>query len=224
MFLHKWPKTVSKIWDRPTIPLYWLQTSGNYRCTQEESAWPLITACDAWTAHEKVTVVQAQLRISSTLRIFLCRALIMISDSSWLTSLPRPLACRRGPRAGSRRGGRRNGRGRGLGRRLGKRFRNKLGWRLRKRFGKPPKTFPGRGPSAGAARAPLTPSSSGPDPDQSGPGQRRGPDAGGRRAESALTGARRAKRRTRASASRAVAAGDRAARHTHGASSGSRGI
>ena len=76
---------MSKIWDRPTIPpkaLYWLQTSGNNRCTQEESAWPLITACDSWMAHEKVTVVQAQLRISSTLQIFLCSALIMISDSS----------------------------------------------------------------------------------------------------------------------------------------------
>ena len=67
MFLHKWPKTVSKIWDRPTIPpkaLHWLQTSGNNLGTQEESAWPLITACDSRTAHEKVTVVQAQLRIS----------------------------------------------------------------------------------------------------------------------------------------------------------------
>ena len=52
MFLHKWPKTVSKIWDRPTIPpkaLYWIQASGNIRCSQEESAWPLISACDTWT-------------------------------------------------------------------------------------------------------------------------------------------------------------------------------
>ena len=73
---------------------------------------------------------------------------------------------RRGPRPGPGRGGRRNGRGRGLEKRLGR--------RLSKRLRKPPDTFTGRGPSAGAARAPRTPSSSGPDPDQSGPGQRPG--------------------------------------------------
>ena len=85
------------------------------------------------------------------------------------------------------------GLGRRIEERLGKRFRK----RLERRLGKLPETLAGRGPSAGAARAPLTPSSSGPDPDQSGPGQRRGPDAGGRWAVSVLTGAQQCARGAR---------------------------